>query len=76
MVGDTVQTYKAIQLLIIRGLMVYEFFYSWQYDYLGMWIAQFVICTWYNTFMIASSHDFEGFESAPDLSPGQDWGVF
>jgi hypothetical protein len=67
---------KHLQFLAIRFLLVAEFFFCWATGYLGMWIAQFVLCLWWNLFLIVSSHDFEESETKADLTRGQDWGVF
>ncbi len=56
--------------------MIGEFFFALYTGHLNVWIAQFCLVLWYNLFLIVSSHDFEESESAADLKPGQDWGVF
>ena len=56
--------------------MLAEFFFAVYTDHTYLWIAQFVLTLWVNLFLIVSSHDFEESETAADLKPGQDWGVF
>jgi Ca2+/Na+ antiporter len=67
---------KHIQFLIVRFLLIGEFFFALFTGHLNIWVAQFCLVLWYNLFLIVSSHDFEESESAADLKPGQDWGVF
>jgi len=56
--------------------MVFEFYWAIKTGYLEMWIYQFIICTWWNLFLIVSSHDFEESETQSDLTNGQDWAAF
>lgn len=68
---------KHVETFAVRVLLWAEFFVAWYTDNLGVWFAQFFIVTWYNLFLIVSSHDFEdGYDTKADLSPGQDWGKF
>jgi hypothetical protein len=67
---------KHVQFLLVRFLLIGEFLFSVYTGHLDVWAAQFCLVLWYNLFLIVSSHDFEESESAADLKPGQDWGVF
>ena len=67
---------KHLQFVFVRLLLIAEFFFCIYTGNLWLWIGQFLLCLWWNLFLIVSSHDFEASESQADLSSGQDWGVF
>lgn len=52
-------TYKIFQFIVIRALMIAEFFYYYYTGHMMLWIAQFTVCVWWNLFLIVSSHDFD-----------------
>ena len=67
---------KFYQLLFVRLLLLAEFIFCMAAGYWLLWALQFITTTWFNLFLIVSSHDFEEPETHADLSHGQDWGVF
>lgn len=68
---------KQLWIFIARAILIAEILVCWYSDHMGIWFTQYFITTWYNLFLIVSSHDFEGgYDTKADLSPGQDWGVF
>ena len=56
--------------LTTRAIMLAEFLFCFYTDHLYLWCIQFFFTTWWNLFMIVSSHDFEESETKADLTPG------
>lgn len=68
---------KQFWIFLARAILLAELLVAWYTDHIGVWFAQFFVCTWYNLFLIVSSHDFEShYDTKADLSKGQDWGRF
>lgn len=67
---------KHAQFLTVHAILVVEFMFCWATGHLWMWLGQFLLCMWWNLFLIVSSHDFEESESKADLSSGQDWAIY
>jgi len=67
---------RIVAILITRFYLISEFLFCVYIDRTWLWLAQFAATTWWNLFLIVSSHDFEESESKADRSNGQDWGVY
>jgi hypothetical protein len=63
-------------IYITRFFLIAEFAWCVHCERTWLWVGQFILTTWWNLFLIVSSHDFEESESKADRSPGQDWGVY
>lgn len=67
---------KRAQYISVRFLLLAEFIFCWYVGHLWMWFGQFVLCIWWNLFLIFSTHDFENAKSEADSGLDSDWGVF
>ena len=61
---------RVLVILFTRFYLIGEFLFCVYIDRTWFWVAQFTATTWFNLFLIVSSHDFEESESKADRTPG------
>eukprot|EP00475_Leptophrys_vorax_P030834 TRINITY_DN464_c0_g1_i1.p1 TRINITY_DN464_c0_g1~~TRINITY_DN464_c0_g1_i1.p1 ORF type:complete len:460 (+),score=122.68 TRINITY_DN464_c0_g1_i1:119-1498(+) len=60
-------------LFVMRIVLMVEFWVSFSYGTLGVWLVQYLLSLWFNTCLVLSSHEFEHYGTE---HPGKDWGKF
>ena len=59
---------KHVTYLALRFLMIIEMIYAFYIGKFWLWTIQYFLTTWWNMFLIVSSHDFEESESKAEIT--------
>jgi hypothetical protein len=57
-----------VDFWLIRGWLLVEFAACLATGHIVVWLVQFIITLWFNTFLVVASHDFEESETAAEIA--------